>query len=660
MPATNSRRTAISRRTFLAGTVAVAGATALHPYSARAQANQAHLRLMATTDLHVHVYPYDYYADRESATVGLARTAARVAEIRAEATNALLFDNGDFLQGNPMGDYIAYERGMTAENIHPIVAAMNVLEYDAGTLGNHEFNYGLEFMELALADANFPIVSANLAKGTLAADALTDERFVDPYVILDREIALGDGTAQPIRIGVIGFLPPQITTWDAQHLAGKADTRDIVETARAFVPRMREEGADIVVALCHSGIDPAAGEKAENAALQLAAVDGIDAVVTGHQHLRLPGEDFEDMDGVDAVAGTLAGKPAIMAGFWGSDLGLIDLLVERDGDGWRIISSEQSLRPIFERVERENVALVESVEPILAAATAEHEATLAYVRTPVGNAAAPLHSYFALVADDPSVQIVNQAQTWYLSDILSTTEYSALPVLSAAAPFKSGGRGGPEFYTDIAAGPIAIRNVADLYLYPNTVQAVRIKGADVKEWLEMSAGIFNRVEPGSSGQPLISSGFPSYNFDVIDGVTYAIDVTQPAKYDSDGNLVDATASRIVDLRFEGRPIDLEQDFIVATNNYRAGGGGGFPGIDSSKIVFVAPDANRDVLVRYIVEQGTVDPKADGNWRFTPAAGTTVSFRTGPRSERYVADLSGLNIEADGTDGEGYALYRLSL
>lgn len=658
--ALSNRPSAFSRRVFLSGSAAMAGLAMIHPFSARAQSHQAHLRLMGTTDLHVHIYPYDYYADREIDTVGLARTAAHIAAVRGEAANALLFDNGDFLQGNPMGDYIAYERGMEDGRPHPVVTAMNTLRFDAGTLGNHEFDYGLEFLARTLEGATFPVVSANVVRGALGTSPVEDDHLVQPYAILDREIELGDGSARPIRIGIIGFAPPQIMVWGAQHLAGRANAREIVEAAEALVPVLRREGVDLVVALSHSGIAADGADSSENASLQLAGVEGIDVVMTGHQHRRLPGEDFEGIEGVDAVNGTLAGKPAIMAGFWGSDLGVIDLLLEHDGEGWRVASSQQTLRSIFERVERETRALVTSDEAVLASVSAEHQATLDYVRTPVGETSAPLHSYFALVADDPSVQIVNQAQIRYLRDILSTSEHADLPMLSAAAPFKSGGRAGPDYYTDIDAGPIAIRNVADLYLYPNTLQAVRITGADLREWLEMSAGIFNRITPGSSGEALISDGFPSYNFDVIDGVTYRIDVTQPARYDSDGNLVDEAAHRIVGLSYEGRPIDEAQHFIVATNNYRAGGGGNFPGIDASKVVFVAPDANRDVLVRYIVGEGTVNPAADGNWRFEPAPGTVVEFRTGPGSQARLSDVSDLSLEPAGETQDGYLRYRLSL
>ncbi|WP_112771688.1 bifunctional 2',3'-cyclic-nucleotide 2'-phosphodiesterase/3'-nucleotidase [Ensifer adhaerens] len=651
----------LTRRSLLAGAAASSALVMLHPFSVRAAANQAHLRIMETTDLHVHVFPYDYYGDKPNDTVGLARTASIIDAIRAEATNSILVDNGDFLQGNPMGDYIAYQRGMKDGDLHPIVAAMNVLGYDCGTLGNHEFNYGLDFMFKVLNGANFPLVCANLTKGALAANAREDELFLKPYVILDRKVKDGSGQEHQIRIGLIGFVPPQIMTWDAKHLEGKANARDIVKAAEAWVPQMREEGADIVVALSHSGIGQEAyAENLENASVPLAAIEGIDAIVTGHSHLDFPGPKFDGVGGVDNKKGLISGKPGVMGGFWGSHLGLIDLLIEREGGAWRVVSSTSEARPIYRRVEKKVVAEVADRQDVLAAAQKDHEATLAYVRTPVGKTSAPLYSYFALVADDPSVQIVSQAQTWYIKDMLKDTEHRDLPVLSAAAPFKAGGRGGADYYTDVPAGDIAIKNVADLYLYPNTVQAVVITGEQVRNWLEMSAGIFNEVKPGASDAPLINGGFPSYNFDVIDGVTYQIDLSVPPKFDKDGNTINAASNRIKNLQFNGQAIDPAQKFVVATNNYRAGGGGNFPDITADKVVFVAPDTNRDVVVRYIIDQGTINPSADANWTFVPLAGTSVTFDSGPKARQFLAQVKGVTIEDAGDAAEGFARFRIKL
>lgn len=652
----------VSRRDLLAGAAATGALIMLHPFSARAQANQAHLRIMETTDIHVNVLPYDYYADKANDTMGLSRTASLVDAVRKEAINSMLIDNGDLLQGNPMGDYIAYEKGLKDGDLHPIMKGMNLLGYECSTLGNHEFNYGLSFLDKVLAGANFPFVCANLIRGTeLAANPRDDKLYLKPYVILDKKIKDGSGAEQPIRIGIIGFVPPQIMVWDLKNLEGSVKTRDIVEAAKAWVPQMKEEGADIVIALSHSGIDVKQGEMMENASFFVAGVDGIDAVFTGHQHLVFPGKkDFQSLEGVDTQKGMLQGKPAVMGGFWGSHMGLIDLMLERDGSKWKVVSATSEARPIFERVDNKNKPTVPDDKRIIAALEQDHQATLAYVRRPVGKTSAPLYSYFALVADDPSVQVVSQAQTWYLRDILKNTQWKDVPLLSAAAPFKAGGRNGPDYYTDVPAGDIAIKNVADLYLYPNTVRAVEITGAQVKEWLEMSAGIFNRIEPGKADQALINTDFPSYNFDVIDGVSYRIDLSQPPKYDAKGGLANADASRIVDLSFDGKPIDPKKKFVVATNNYRAGGGGNFLDINASKIIYEAPDTNRDVIVRYIVSEGTINSSADGNWSFAPLPGTSVVFETGARAKDFIAQVTSLKIEPAGEGEAGFAKYRILL
>lgn len=653
----------LSRRSVIGGIAASSALVALHPFAARAQANQAHLRIMETTDIHVHVFPYDYYADKPNDTLGLSRTASIVDAIRAEAGNSMLVDNGDFLQGNPLGDYIAYERGMKEGDKHPIITAMNVLGYDVGTLGNHEFNYGLDFLNKVLAGSSFPYVCANLTKGMLASDPKKDELFFKPYVIIEKQIRDGSGAASAIKVGFIGFVPPQVMVWDAKNLEGKAQTRDIVDAAKAWVPQMKEEGADIVIALSHSGIDGSGqSDRMENASLYLAGIEGIDAIFTGHQHLVFPGpKDFDGIAGADAKKGTLMGKPAVMAGFWGSHMGLIDLLLEKDGNSWKIISSTSEARPIYHRDEnRKVVADVKDKPEVLAAAKAEHEATLAYVRRAVGKTSAPLYSYFSLVADDPSVQIVSNAQTWYIKQMLKDGPYKDYPVLSAAAPFKAGGRGGPDYFTDVPTGDIAIKNVADLYLYPNTVQAVLITGEQVRNWLEMSAGMFNQIKPGEKDATLLNDGFPSYNYDVIDGVTYQIDLSQPVRFDKDGKLINADSHRIADLKFDGKPIDPAQKFVVVTNNYRAGGGGKFPEIAADKLIFVAPDTNRDVIVRYIVDQGTINPSADDNWSFKPLPGTTAVFESGPKGREFASAIKGAKIEDAGDGENGFAKFRLVL
>ena len=618
------------------------------------------LRVLETSDIHMHVVDYDYFQDQPSVTAGLARTAALLEQARSEVSNSVLVDNGDLLQGNPLGDFMARQRGLQDGDIHPVYKAMNLLDYTVGNIGNHEFNYGLDFLAQSIAGANFPYISANVFHDDGDDDPSNDIPFFDQYIIVDRTLIAEDGSSQDIKIGFIGFVPPQIMQWDLSNLRGRVVAHDIVDTARALVPKMKAEGADIVIAIPHSGLS---GSRLtgmdENVSGHLSQVPDINAIMFGHAHRVFPSDNYTDIAGVDIEKGTINGVAATMPGFWGSHLGYVDLQLSVSGDGqWRVIEGIGATRPIYTRENGKLIPLVEPMEEILSAVREEHEATVDYVRTGVGQITAPINSFFALVQDDPSVQIVTTAQRRYVERLIQGTEYDGLPVLSASAPFKTGGRGGSDFFTEIPAGEIALKHVADLYIYPNTLRAVTISGAQVREWLEMSAGLFNQIDPDNSAeQELISTSFSSYNFDVIDGVTYRVDVTQPRRYDSDGQLINAQSHRIVELAYDGEPIDEDAVFIVATNNYRAGGGGDFPGLDGSNIIIDAPDTNRDILAEYIFDSKTLDPTADGNWSFAPiAADVFVTFSSSPAAQQFLSP--GSAIEHIGRNENGSAKYRI--
>ena len=349
-----------------------------------------------------------------------------------------------------------------------------------------------------------------------------------------------------------------------------------------------------------------------------------------------------------------------MAGFWGSHLGVVDLTLRRTAEGWRRVEGTAATRGIRRRENNQWVAAVDPDPAVVAAVQAEHAGTLGYVRRPVARSTARIHSYFALVQDDPSVQLVTRAQAAYIQRMLQGGPHAGLPVLSAAAPFKAGGRGGPAYYTDVPAGDIAIRNVADLYLYPNTVRAVRVNGAIVREWLEMSAGQFNRIDPAvTTPQLLINPAFPTYNYDVIDGVTYRIDVTQPARYTPQGRIADAQARRIVDLAFRGQPMTDAMEFVVATNNYRASGGGNFPGMDGSKIVFETAETNQEIIKDWLIAQKTVDATVTSIWSFVPiATPVQVVFESSPEAKSLA--VTGTRIRHVGEGNYGFELYGLTL
>jgi 2',3'-cyclic-nucleotide 2'-phosphodiesterase/3'-nucleotidase len=243
------------------------------------------------------------------------------------------------------------------------------------------------------------------------------------------------------------------------------------------------------------------------------------------------------------------------------------------------------------------------------------------------------------------------------------TDYEKYPVLSAAAPFKTGGRQGWDYYTDIAAGPLAIKNVADLYVYPNTLKAMLLTGAEVREWIEMSAGQFNQIDPqGAAQQAVLNDNFRSYNFDTLDGVSYEFDITQPARYDANGKLVSPDAHRVKKLSYQGQPVQADAKFIVATNNYRAFGGGNFPGLNASKVVLEAPEENRQVLVDYLrmtdmlSANKQVNPSADGNWRIAPVAGVRMTFLSASAAQRYLPGHPQVRLIKD--NGDGSALYEI--
>ena len=602
------------------------------------------LRLLETSDLHTFVEDYDYYRDQKDETVGLTKIATLVRAARKSARNSMLFDNGDTIQGNPLADFVAQPGNFPADGIHPTIRAMNGMGYDAATIGNHEFNYGLALLTRALAGANFPICSANYLDEAGAP-------ILPATLILERRFTAEDGTIHPLKIGVIGFLPPQIIDWDREHLAGRVRSTDIVEAAHQHVPALRAQ-VDLLVALSHSGIStlPRQGGE-ENASFYLAAVPGIDVIFTGHSHKVFPGPDYASEYGVDAERGTLSGIPAVMPGFWGSELGVIDLTLAQSGGRWTVADFTVSTQPIAMRQDRQVTSLAANDPAVDAAVAPEHAKTLAWIREPIGTLTQPVTSYTALVSGaDSSLALVNAAQLWYAAPLLPTALHG-LPVLSAAAPFKEGYQS-PDNYIELTAGSIAIKDVADLYMYPNTIAAVRVSGTELAEWLERSAGIFNRIDPGNPApQPLLNPHVPSYSFDVIAGLTYQIDITQPARRGRYGD-----ARRIVNLAYRGVPVAPSQAFIVITNNYRADSAFAQ---NPAAVVLRAPDQVRDVITRYILAQRRITVATPEIWSFAPiGAPVTVSFESAPQAARYLSALPGLTSLGDG--GDGYTTYTLQL
>lgn len=622
------------------------------------------LRVLETTDLHSNMMDFDYYRDQPTDKFGLVRTASLIKAARAEVKNSVLVDNGDIIQGSPLADYTA-AKGLKTGDVHPVYKALNTLDYVVGNLGNHEFNYGLDYLNTAIAGAKFPYINANIF------DAKTGKPYFRQYLIVDTPVTDRDGKAHTIKIGYIGFVPPQIMQWDKAKLDGKITTKDITETAKQLVPQMRKEGADLVIAIPHSGVsaDPYKA-MAENSVYYLSQVDGIDAIMFGHSHGVFPGKDFASLPGADVAKGTLNGIPAVMPGQWGDHLGVVDLVLDGETGKWKVTSAKAEARPIFDKAAQKSVA--ERDAGLVQILTDDHDNTREFVGKPIGKASDDMYSFLAQIQDDPTIQIVNAAQKAYVEyHIQGDPDLADLPVLSAAAPFKAGGRkNDPASYVEVKKGELSFRNASDLYLYPNTLVAVKVTGADVREWLECSAGMFNRIDV-TSGQPqeLINwNGFRVYNFDVVDGVNYQIDITQPARYDNECQLINPDAHRIVDLTYQGKPIDEKARFIMATNNYRAYTGK-FAGTGSDNIAFASPDEVRSVLAAYISSEtqkhGFVTPTADNNWRIAPISSDKkldIRLETSPSETAiaFIKEKAQYPMTYVGKDDIGFAVYKVDL
>ena len=663
----------------------------------------AQLALLETTDLHYYARSYNYYSDKEDKTVGLERTATLIHQARAEFPNTLLVDNGDTIQGTVLGTHEAQVEPILPTQQLTMYKAMATLKYDVGVLGNHEFNFGLPYLNQILGGGldvdgvdpaagikangpGFPMVTANVTS------LKTGQPLVQPYVILERNLTatLADGSTGtvPIKIGVVGLTTPGILNWDKDKLEGKVSTQDGVETARKYVPEVRAKGADLVFVLLHGGMTANGySPNMENPGYYITKdVPGIDGIVMGHEHNVFPNRGNNaayKFDGADNQKGTVNGVPTVMASSWGKGLGVIQYTLNWDGAA-RTWSIDTAKTAVDVRTIQNGTEYVASDAAVVAAVQNLHDKTRAYVSSPIGTSDFRLASMFADLGDPAALQVVNQAQQAYVADYVQNNlpQYATLPVLSVTAPFKDG-YGNSADYTNVAPGTLSVAAAADLYLYDNnTIHAVKVNGAQVKMWLENAANRFNQIDPAKAeDQWLINDSktgvqpagsFPGYNFDAFTSpdIRYEIDVTQP-KY----NVNDPArgGERIRNLTYKGQPMTAAQEFIVATNNYRANSSAPFI-LGTGKtfdIVWASPDANREVVLNYVKSRQALTRAANGSarsWRFTPVATAgKVLFKSAKDSLAVAQDAGLTNISVDRLDDTGvnsgdgsYTVYRIDL
>ena len=606
--------------------------------------NTVDLRILATTDLHANLMDHDYYTDKGDQNFGLSKAATVIKEAKAEADknknkedeidNAILVDNGDTIQGNPLATVYAVKNKVKPGQNYPVYEALDKLKYDAVAMGNHEFNYGLDFIK-QITDKS---VMKATAVNSNVYDVKTGKNVFEPYKIIEEKVIDENGKEQTVKVGIISVVPQQIMNWDGLHLNGKVTVKDMVESAKEMTEKLKDK-TDIIIALAHTG----AGDEnytpgAENAAKALTKVDGIDAIIAGHTHTTMEG--------------TINGVQVVQPSNWGKEVGVIDLKLEKSGDTWTVNDDES-------KIERKSVAGKANDTEIVDLVKKYHDETVKFVNSAVGTTTEDLNSFFALVRDDASVELVADAQKWFVEKKIKEGQkelqaHKDLPILSVAAPFKAGTS--PSYYVDIKKGDLAVKDLSNLYIYDNTLTVVKINGAEVREWLEMASGMFNTIDPKSKEeQQLLNKDFRSYNFDIIEGITYEIDITKDNKYDAKGKLVNPYSQRIKNVKFEGKELKDDQEFLVVTNNYRAGGGGGFPGLNDSKLVYASADENRQAIIDYIQETGTVSPKADNNWKIRPVnSDAKVVFNSHKDGENYLGEQSCIKVEGDNGDLTKYS------
>ncbi|MDM7988998.1 5'-nucleotidase C-terminal domain-containing protein [Arthrobacter sp. zg-Y877] len=542
--------------------------------------------VMGTSDMHGYIENWDYFNDAEyddaaHNDVGLAKVSTLVDSVRADRgpESTMLIDAGDTIQGTSLTDYFANTEPITETGeIHPMAAAMNSMDYDAAALGNHEFNYGLELLRKFEDQLDFPLLGAN------AVDSATDKPAFTPYII---KTVKTKGN-KPVKVGILGLTNPGVAIWDKNNVDGKLEFPGIVEQAQKYVPEMKARGADVVVVSSHSGTSGTSSYgddlPLENASTQLAeTVPGIDAILVGHAHQEIP-ERF--------VANKTTGEQVLLTEplNWGMRLSVMDFELAKVRGQWDVVSASSSLL---------NANTVEA-DPVVSKLVAEqHQRVIEYVNTPVGTATESMPAEESRYRDTAVMDFVNSVQAQAVDLALDGGPNADLPVLSLVAPFSR--------TAEIPAGPVTIRDLAGLYVFPNTLFGVEMTGAQVKDYLEYSAKYFNQTAPGVPVDPATltnANGTPDYNYDMMSGVSYDIDISRPV------------GERIVNLSFNGAPVDPAQRFAVATNNYRQSGGGNFPHISTAPVLVNQQTEIRQLLIDYVVAEGAVDPAdfAENNWR----------------------------------------------
>ncbi|MEO9897184.1 MAG: 5'-nucleotidase C-terminal domain-containing protein [Paracoccaceae bacterium] len=602
----------------------------------------ADLRILATSDVHMHLSGHDDLRNRPSLNSGLARLAPLIAQQRENAQGAVvLFDNGDTLQGTSLGATAA-KNGVNAD--HPLLQTMHLLGYSAMGVGNHDFDFGMEYLNRFAEAAQFPVLCGNLqSKGKTSMEAGT---------LVDLEVSCSDAQTRPLKIGVVSGLPRQTEHWAGDRLGKNVTFSDPVEAMCDEARRLRLKGASIVVALCHSGFDDTSDKAGlENFGLLLADTQDFDAIIAGHTHQCLPGPHLQGVKDVDSVNGTVKGVPAVMPGYAASHLGCIDLKLTLSTQGvWEIVSAKSELF----------AACGQPAEPeINQAIKSAQRLTDMRLNEVVGETDVHLHSYFSLLCPDPALGLLSQAFLHGLDQCDIPPDLAQLPRLAVVAPGLSGGRSGPDHYVDVPPGQIPRRAIDMLCPFEDRLCGVVLTGQQIMEWLERSAIVFNQMDGYAPLPRLTQNGLPGFNFDMFLGLSVVIDPRQPARYGVNGQIVDPTARRISSIKWNRSEIDPKQRFLVAMSNYRANGGGKFLSPVGRGADVVSDITLKQTIVN-LLRRGNWKGHVLADWHLHPKIGHKAIFETAPNAVSHLSQIDHFEPAPLNETTDGFLRVQVSL
>jgi len=514
------------------------------------------ITILGTTDLHGNINPIDYYTDKAD-NRGLAKVATLIKRIRKEQPNTLLIDSGDTIQGSPLESFHSRKNNT---RIDPMMLVMNSLNYDAMTVGNHEYNFGLKVLEKARGEAKFPWLSANTyAKGT-------QRTHYKPYIV--KEVA-------GVKIGILGLTTPGIPYWDNPPNYAGLEFRAPVAEARKWVATLRtQEKVDVVVIAMHMGLgeDLRTGEVSpgqiphENEAISIAEeVPGVDVIFMGHTHRDVPSLYIN-------------GVLLTQANHWGRHLARADLYLQKSPSGWRVYAKSARTIPTDDRIEPDP-DVVKLAEPY-------DRQTEQWLERVVGESPEELTAEDARFRDTAILDLIQKVQL-----------EAGKADVSMVASFNQQAR--------IAKGPVTVRDIAELYVYENTLAVLEVTGQQLKDALEHSAKYYNNYESGKTPRELINDKIPAYNFDIAEGVSYDLDLSKPI------------GSRIQNLKFKGQPLSMTRKLRLATNNYRVNGGGGYTMYKNAPVVYRSSEEIRELMIDWLERNKTIPTKPNNNWRIVP-------------------------------------------